>query len=342
MGRNLASIQVISELHGIEGATEIECAKVLGWHVVVRKADGMKVGDKVVYMEIDSILPDRPEFEFLRERKFRIKTIKLRGQVSQGICFPLTILPPTTKIEEGMDVTDILGVEKYIPNIPEHLKGKVKGSFPSILPKTDETRVQVLQSVLTRWKGTQCYVSEKIPGCSITMIWRRGEGIRVCSRNLELEEDDGSNIFWRAVRQHDVEGKLINSGLEEIALQGEMYGEGIEGNTLHVEGVHIALFNAFNLKSYRYMDFNEFVNLCKQLGLETVPILETDFSLIDDVDELVKKSEGSSVVNPKRLREGIVIRPVKECVDLEMARGFGSGRVSFKVTSREYLLKYGC
>ena len=110
--RKLATIQKIVELNPIPKADAIECAKVLGWEIVVKKGE-FKIGDSVVYIEIDSIVPDKPEFEFLRDRKFRVKTIKLRGQISQGICFPLNILPQG-KYKEGDDVTDILKISKYL------------------------------------------------------------------------------------------------------------------------------------------------------------------------------------------------------------------------------------
>lgn len=117
--RKLASIQRIVSLSPIEGADKIEKCVVLGFELVVAKKDNFKAGDLCVYCEVDSILPDKPEFEFLRERKFRIKTIKLKQQVSQGICFPLSILPQAAfhdiKWKEGADVTEILEITKYDP-----------------------------------------------------------------------------------------------------------------------------------------------------------------------------------------------------------------------------------
>ena len=118
--RKLASIQKITALRPIENADKIEVATVLGWQVVVQKGQ-FKEGDFCVYIEIDSILPDKPDFEFMRERKFRVKTIKLRGQVSQGICFPISILLKATDkdliLREGDDMTELLGVRKYDPQI---------------------------------------------------------------------------------------------------------------------------------------------------------------------------------------------------------------------------------
>lgn len=140
MSRPLATIQKIIKLDPIPGADAIEKATVLGWEVVVKKGD-FNPGDPCVYVEVDSILPDRPEFEFMRTRKFRVKTIKLKGQVSQGICFPLSILDPiqghstikdtdATKLfrlinrynDIGDDVTDDLNIVKHDPQAEQETK----------------------------------------------------------------------------------------------------------------------------------------------------------------------------------------------------------------------------
>jgi RNA ligase (TIGR02306 family) len=165
--RKLASIQLIRSLEVIEGADAIEKASVLGWQLVVKKGE-FQVGDLCVYCEIDSVMPERPEFEFLKPRGMRIKTIRLREQVSQGICFPLSILPDGIALEENTDCTDILRITKYEPPIPACLSGVVKGKFPSFIPKTDETRVQVLQQLLSKYRGEKCYISEKLDGSSAT------------------------------------------------------------------------------------------------------------------------------------------------------------------------------
>src|SRR5438067_2333611 len=151
--RKLASIQTVSAVEPILNADAIEKIRVLGWWVVVKKGE-FKPGDKVVYCEIDSLLPEKAEFEFLRPNcykaaqsdatgvvtlppGFRIKTIKLRGQVSQGICFPLSVLPEGAPTDEDADVTDALCVRKWEPPQTVGMGGRVKGTFPSFLPKTD-------------------------------------------------------------------------------------------------------------------------------------------------------------------------------------------------------------
>lgn len=241
------------------------------------------------------------------------------------------------KIEEGKDVTDILGVKKYIFQIPAHLSGIIKGDYPSFMPRTDETRIQVLQDVLTRHKGTRCYVSEKVDGSSVTFYFRNGE-FGVCSRNLELKESP-ENTIWKIARELKIEEKLREYG-KNIALQGEIIGNGIQKNPLRLETTKILFFNAFDIDNYKYLDFPEFKALIEFFGLETIPILDTNFILIDNIDELVKLSISNSQLNPKIYREGIVIRSYIEKMDMQMAQGFGSGRVSFKVVNPEYLLKF--
>ena len=214
--RKLASIQTVNAAEPIPDADAIEKIRVLGWWVVVKKGE-FKPGDKVVYCEIDALLPETAAFEFLRPNcykpaqtdstgavimpaGFRIKTIKLRGQVSQGICFPLSVLPAGTATEEDTDVTDALGVRKWEPPQTVGMGGRVKGSFPGFLPKTDETRVQVLEKVIERHRGLTFFVTEKLDGTSFTAFARAGE-FGVCSRNMLLDTTDrivggsSSNVF---------------------------------------------------------------------------------------------------------------------------------------------------
>jgi RNA ligase (TIGR02306 family) len=123
MERKLASIQVIRDIRPIEGADAIELAIINNWQVVVAKNVGHQIGDHVVYCEIDSFLPIQEEFEFLRKSSykkmadregFRLKTIKLRGQVSQGLILPMSVFGDFGwTAYEGLDVTERLGIIKY-------------------------------------------------------------------------------------------------------------------------------------------------------------------------------------------------------------------------------------
>jgi RNA ligase (TIGR02306 family) len=337
--RKLASIQTILKLDPIPGADAIEKATVLGWELVVKKGE-FHVGDPCVYIEVDAILPDRPEFEFLRARHFRIKTIRLRKQISQGIAFPLSILPETQREQMlkapvdrliGVDVTEMLGIIKYEPYIPAQLAGICKSTFPSWLVKTDETRIQAEPKVLDRHKGKSFYITEKVDGSSMTVYYRDGE-FGVCSRNLDLKEDE-NNSFWKKANELGLKEKMAALG-KNYALQGELLGQGIQKNKYNFPDTRFYLFNIFDVDAHRFLDFPEFRTLANILCLSTVPIVEETHVLLEDVPTLVKLSNAPSLLNKATPREGIVLRPWTEERDEDL------GRLSFKVINPEFLLKY--
>ncbi len=351
--RKLASIQRIESLVDIPNSDTLSVAKMydLGWYCVVKKGQFNKEDD-IVFFEIDSFIPDtKYEFEFLRKscfkeypdgrRGYRIKTIRLRGQISQGLIMPISILP-RSRYTIGQDVSELLGITKWEPPMPKCLSGKAKGTFPGFLVKTDETRVQVLQSVLSRYVGLPCYITEKIDGSSVTYYIKDGI-FGICSRNLELklddEENNKTNAYIKWAIENNIEQKLRKKN-KNIAIQGEIYGNSICGNNLQLSGHDVRFFNVFDIDRCKFFDYHDFVKFIESMELKTVPILYTNFKLIDNIDELVKMSIGKSIINPNVMREGIVIRPLKEIMDLGMSvSGFGNtGRLSFKVISPEYLL----
>jgi RNA ligase (TIGR02306 family) len=324
--RKLASIQRIKSIEPIAGADAIMKATVLGWQLVIKK-DEFQPGDLCVYMEIDSVLPEKPEFEFLRNKNFRIRTVRLRGQISQGICFPLSILPAHIQVHEGADVTDVLNISKYEPPIPANMQGIMKGLFPSFIPKTDETRVQVLQDVLDANSGRLCYITEKLDGTSATYFVKDGV-FGVCSRNMELEENE-SNVYWKIARELNIEEKLRSCN-RNIAIQGELTGEGIQGNKLRLKGQHLFVFSVFLIDEYRYAMYDEWVNMMDELQIHRVPVITDNYSLDNNICNILSMSEIRSNINTSSMAEGIVIR-LKESREM----------VSFKAISNEFLLKYG-
>ena len=333
--RKLASIRRISDIQPIEGADMIELAIVDGWKVVVAKDVGHKIGDMVIYCEIDSFLPIREEFEFLRKSSFkkmgdqegfRLKTIKLRGQVSQGLILPMSVfaLYPSNPTE-GDDVTEALDIVKYEPPIPAELAGKVKGLFPSFIRKTDEERVQNLATEYDGWRlqsQNQFYVTEKLDGSSATFYYNDGV-FGVCSRNLELLETEG-NTFWKVARELDLENKLqkLNSN---ICLQGELIGEGIQGNPYKIKGQTVRFFNIYDIDNQDYYGLPNFLITLDVLELESVPVLDRNFQLPESVDELLKYADKKSELNPNFDREGVVIRSLDR-------------KISFKAISNKFLL----
>lgn len=346
MTRKLATIQKILKLEKHENADSLEIARVLGWQCVVKKGE-FKEGELIVYFEVDSLLPELPQFEFLRDKKYRIKTIKLRGQFSQGLIMPLSILDglkfpddtrenPVYEWTEGQEVTTLLGVTKHEPYVSPNLAGEVKGTFPGFLQKSDQTRVQILRPLLEKYKGIKCSVSEKLDGASVTLFIKDGE-FGVCSRNLELRETE-INSIWKWARKNDVENKLKELN-KDVAIQGEIVGPGINKNTLGLKYIDVYFYDAFDIKTFKYYNLNEFKTLIEnKLKLKTVPIISYDFILIDNIDELVKISIGKSKINLEGMREGIVIRPLEEIYDCSVMED-NNGRITFKVVNPFYLIE---
>jgi RNA ligase (TIGR02306 family) len=336
MERKLASIQVIADIRPIEGADAIEVARINNWDVVVAKNVGHKVGDHVVYCEIDSFLPVREEFEFLRKSSFkrmgdqegfRLKTIRLRGQVSQGLILPMSVFGDFGwTAYEGLDVTEKLGIVKYEPPIPAELAGKVRGNFPGFLRKTDEERVQNLTKDYAKWveEGLDFYVTEKLDGSSAT-FYLNGDVFGVCSRNLDLEETEG-NTFWKVARELKLEEKLRENG-RNLAIQGELIGEGIQGNPYKIKGHTVRFFNAFDIDSQTYYGLPMFLALFEyQFKLEIVPMLTNlTMKLPQTIDECLAFADGKSALNDRFDREGVVFRTMDRTV-------------SFKAISNKFLL----
>lgn len=346
--RKLVSIQKVLNIESIEGADNIEKATILGWACVVKKGD-FKVGDLCAYFEIDSMIPNTNWSSFLfkgsdvTKDEFRLRTIRLRKQVSQGLAMPLDVVVNTISNEtqerinesylfEGQDITQIMGVTKYDPPIPAQLSGTMKGFRPIFIPKTDETRIQAEPKVLERHKGKIFYVTEKIDGSSMTAYLNNDE-FGICSRKIDLKETEG-NSFWKVARQLNLEEKL--RGLKKnIAIQGELHGEGIQKNKYKLKGQDLVVFNIYDIDTASFLNLYEMEELAKQLALKTVPILERSYILGTSIKTLVEDSKGHSKLNHDTKREGIVLRPLEEERDSDL------GRLSFKVINPDFLIKYG-
>jgi len=349
MERKLASLEVIKSLRPIPGADNIEVATVKGWHCVVKKGD-FKIGDWCIYFEVDSVLPELEPFEFLRKncwieryKGFRIKTVKLRGQVSQGLVMPLTIFLSLKRhiepayLEPGIDLTNTFNVQKYVPEIPSCLSGKVVAPFPTnIIPKTDEERVENLSDTLEQLHGTSIYITEKLDGSSCT-FYLYDDHFGVCGRNWEWEEDN-KNMNWEIARKYDIENKLRYYKLQtgcEIALQGEIIGPGIQKNKYNLDKVTVRFFTSHDLTKHQQDTFARLLSILRYLNLKPVPIVDKYSILEKDSDYWIEKSKGFSTLNSRIKREGIVVKT------LENKTWPGLGIISFKAINPEYLLKYG-
>ena len=327
--RKLATIRRIGSIDPIPGADAIEVATVTNWKVVVKKGE-FQPGDLATYCEIDSFLPVRAEFEFLRKssyRKlvdgregFRLKTIRLRGQVSQGL-----LLPAVPGRAEGDDVTEELGIVKWEPPVPVSLTGVVRGPWPSV-PKTDEERVQNLADILQSSAGALHYATEKLDGTSMTVMLQRDQFL-VCSRNLNLVENS-ENTLWQVARRHNLEEGLRAQG-GGLAIQGELIGPSIQGNRYKLQTVELRVFSAYDSNSGDYLDWDRTEAVAAALGLKTVPVLRRNVALnqlFASVEEILRDADGESAIGGG-IREGVVWR----------AEG-GGAKASFKAISNAFLL----
>jgi len=336
--RKLATIRTVDSVGPIPNADAIEVATIGGWRVVTRKGE-VSPGDLVVYFEIDSVLPIRAEFEFLRrtsyvsrdwlpsDEGFRLKTIRLRGQISQGLVLPWRTfyvdLLGYNDVYDGMDVTDIIGVSKWDPPLPAQLAGVAKGNFPSYIPKTDQERVQNLKEELLQYEGVAFEVTEKLEGSSVTYFAYNGE-FGVCSRNLELARNE-DNSLWTTALGIDLENKLLATG-RNIAVQGELVGLGIQGNIYKFTDVRYYAFDVYDIDRGWYLTPSERMEFVNDLGITHVPVIEEMIMTQFDIDFYLNKAHGPSQLNSTQEREGLVFKSL----------GF-----TFKSISNKYLEKNG-
>lgn len=363
--RSLAHIEKVIAIEEIPGADHIELAKVLGWQCVVKKGD-FKVGDLAAYVEIDAIVPVIPYFEFMKDRKYRVKTIKLRKTLSQGLLIPWKDIITLTTVKsgewvEGKDFTEKLNITKYesrsdkeqnyVPKKKHNFfirymtryswfrkifKMRSK-SFPEWIPKTDEERIQNIPSVLNN-KELEYYATEKLDGQSATYWIKKkfiGYEYGICSRTVRKSEFDGSN--WSKVfKSHDLKKKLkdlriLHGG--DIAIQGEIIGPNIQGgkyhNNKHIDTLVFPLdfyvFNMYDVKERKYLDFHKVCFYCCNFDINTVPVVDRHYILPNSVEDALNDAEGKSVLAYTE-REGIVVRSYDQ-------------KVSFKVISNKFLMK---
>lgn len=335
--RKLASIEKVLFVEKHPNADTLEIVKIKGWQVVC-KIDTFKQGDKCVYFEIDSLLPLIEQFAFLEKgstRKksiidnkeyegYRLKTIRLRGQISQGLALPTSMFKQFDKIpdpEVGTDVTDDIGVVKYEPPVPACISGEVVGAFPGFVPKTDEERVQNLN--VSDFQGKHFYLSEKLDGTSST-FYKLDNFFGACGRTMNFKEVE-ANTFWKLANQYNLKEKLQ----EGFAIQGEVIGESIQSNPLKLSGQKLFVFYVYDIQKGEYLTLENMELFCKDLNLTTVPIIDRDFVINHTIDQLLNMANRKSILNPQIEAEGIVFR-LRD----------NTQKMSFKCISNSYLLKH--
>lgn len=341
--RKLASIKTILDIRPIEGADRICTYYVGGWSVV-DSIGKYKVNDPVIIVEIDSWVPNHiapfltkegkepKEYKGIKGEK--IRSIKLRGQISQGLLLPLSVLPNQSGFNVGDDVTKLLNIEKYDPPIPAEIVGDAR-SFNWPIEKTDETRIQCDDEYkfIENLTGKPYYISLKLDGTSSTfLIDPKDEEYHVCGRNFSYKAKE-SHSFWQISERYEIERKLrsFNKLDRYLALQGEIVGPGIQKNPLGLKLVDLYIFNVVNVKNNTKLPFQDSKEIVESLGLKFVPVVEWGENFSYNSESLLEKAKGKyaehfETANPKQDREGIVVRS-------------WCGKISFKVINNDFLLK---
>jgi RNA ligase (TIGR02306 family) len=338
--RKLATIRKISEVRSIPEADKICAYGVDGWFVV-DTVDKYSVGDLVVFLEVDSFVPtelapflskgkEPREYEGIKGE--RLRTVKLRGQISQGLLLPLNVLTKVQKEDwvtpdefEGSDVTELLGIIKWERPMNAQLAGMARGNFPALVPKTDQERIQNLTRSFEQYQQDIWSVTEKLDGSSCTFYLDDEDVFHVCSRNLDLKEDE-ANSFWKVARKFNIEDIMRRNFMKGMAIQGEMIGEGIQGNQYKVQ-LDFYVYDMYNVHTGQYILPMQLKAACEKLGLKHVPILSEIAEISSaTIQSLLQYAEGKSLLNGSN-REGVV---------------FKSNTVhdrSFKAISNSWLLK---
>jgi len=328
-----ATIQKIIGKEEIPWADKIEIVKVLGWQCVVSKSDNFQIGDKVIFIEVDSVVPERPEFEFLRKHNFRVKTMKLKGVVSSGLVLPIYSYLDGYDLSIGDDISDLLNVEHYEKPVSANMKGQIAGGFPTYLvPKTDELRIQGFPDVIDELENVPCYVTCKIDGTSSSFILHNDK-FYICSRNNVMKDNDENkdNVYVKMAHKYDIEKNLREYG-KNIAIQGEIAGPGLQKNPMGLKDLELFVFNVYDIDSQKYLDFYDFKRVTEELDLKMVPMLfDNILFAIVNIEDFLEMAKGN-YEGTNHPREGIVIRSMVEKYSNAL-----EGRLSFKCINPEYL-----
>lgn len=335
----LASIELISDIKPHPNADKLELATVLGWQTVVKKGE-YNVGDKIVFINIDTIVPLYHWSEFLADKNnpnkpIRIKNIKLRGEYSSGLVVSIKMFTPQfASYPVGEDVSDILGITKYIKELPANLSGDSAGDFPThIISKTDEDNglsdLELVKEVLSHDSIT---ITRKLDGSSVTIICDNGVITQVCSRNLSKKDTDNS-LFWKVAKKLS-----IPTGWSGV-IQGELMGNGVQGNQLRMEDHAIFVFQIMVEKDGKrsYMTYDEMSRFCaNELHCDVVPFIshlqkDKTYEMWTDPLQKLQALADSQTLPTGKPAEGIVIRPYTYICSYKSRRPLG-----FKLINRNY------
>ena len=364
--RKLATIRKITNIVPIENCDNIALAIVDGWTVIIKKSE-FSIGDSCVFFEIDSFLPLEPRYEFLKKTTkfdgkegYRIKTMKMKGVLSQGLALPLTMFPEVSTNDD--DVTTKLNIIKfdleqfYGANTAGPRERKY-GSFPTFIPKTDQPRIQNMTHMFLTHKDTTFEETLKLDGSSMTCykipnkptLLQRvlsffGKQLPthkfgVCSRNVDLEPSDNKvqvfdnfgkksvyaqSDFWATAIKMDIENKLPIG----YAIQGELIGPSIQANHEKVSSLDYFVFDVYDINKKQYLTPEARREFCKQHNIQHVPVTNPNATPLQmSLEELLAHVDTESM-NPGTVSEGRVYK----------SNSYPT--MSFKVINNKYLLKH--
>ncbi len=339
--------------------------KDCGWQVIINHTqEKYDIGDLVVFFEIDSVLPSNvKEFGFMASCKYRVKTVKLRGHLSQGLILPIVkvreimknmcskLLLTTNNCYEGQDLTSYLGVKKFVSSEESKLYNvnETRHTFPlDICEKTREERIQNIN--ISKWGdySKNCVVTEKLDGTSATFVFdENGLLTHVCSRNFCLPNKNNS-VYWKIGEklQTNIHKHIEENGNNVLqhfpcVIQGEICGPKIQNNRYQLSELKLFVFTVSQTKkkcsecshtqpikrlSVLNKVFDQFV---QAMGVTKVPVIEPSVDISDkNVSYILEKySKGFSTLHPNIKREGVVIRSNQD------------PNKSFKAINNDVLLK---
>lgn len=336
-----AIVAKILELNPIEGADRIETATVLGWRVVTQK--GLyNVGDLTVMIFPDTLIPKKfLDGAYQGDEKVRLKTVKLKGQYSAGLLLPMSVVG--NSFSEGDEVSELLGIEKWVAPASASISGDAAGSFPTtIISKTDEMNIRSEPAAVLEantnvlFKDTPMIVTLKCDGSSGTFI-SKDDTFRVCSRNLELKETEG-NVFWQVARKYNLREKLEAIGADMV-IQGEVCGPGIQGNPMKLAELTFFAFQLKDLSTNKWVSWDHFADFCKYNHIPHVKELYRFYLNEEplDIDRLQEIANNAKYDNGRTNAEGIVVRPAKPIPSAALQKSWWS----LKVMNQPYDMKKG-
>lgn len=315
--RKLVTYREIDRISPIAGADAVELAHIGGWQVVVKKGE-FEAGDEVAYFEIDSWIPHEVA-PFLSKGKepavyngipgARLKTAKIRGALSQGLVLPINSVEYLEMGQPllGDDISKFYGVIKWESPVATSLGGQQTGTFPSVLNKTDQERVQNLSDqwfVAMEELADTFEVTEKLDGTSATYYLDSDDKFHVCSRNFELREEEG-NIYWKIAKKYQIEERMREICLQGYAVQGEIIGPQIQGNKYGLKDHEFFVFDIQRAVTFEHVRPNIRTNWVAMMGLQHVPVLEAH-AVLKGRNEILEGADGQSLIGTKPKREGVV------------------------------------